>query len=756
LGADVTAVFVSYARDDEAVARRVAKALEASGHTVWWDAHLPAHRSYSEIIERNLKNAEAVVVLWSKAAAQSQWVRAEADFARTEGKLVQAQVDGTMPPLPFNQVQCADLKGWRGSTKHSGWSKLAGSVSALGVREAATSVSTVEPKWWATPRMPWIAAIGALLLMVAAFLVPRFVGGGEAERPIVAVLPFESLASRDASLVAGIWEDTRQALSRNPYLLVLGPNSSRELADKEAKATRKAANYLVEATVRSAGDRIRVSANLVRTEDNVQVWSETFERRLDDVFQLQQDIAGEIEGRIRGRLARKGGVLPENIVTSGEVYALYSDARAKLRRRDSLRYIEARQQLRQVVKKDPNFAPGWATLSVAEQFYGPSWEKDQDGLNEGLSEAHARRAIALAPNLAAGYSALGLALKQGPAAEASLHRAIKLDPNDFESVYWLASLYKGREGNEEALKLYSRAVEIEPLFWPAVLSRLDLLLDRGEDRAVEREMSRLKSAGDPTLIALAGMEIARARGDLSEAARLGLALLRANPDRSQGIVGFPLFGILLQLGFVEEADRVFPPPAFGPSIRNNDPRALDMVESLGLRPKRFFALHPLPMGASRVYVLSGRGKRLAELYHEAAHSPEDMRAISGSDLQFVKIAPYIALGLRDAGEAEEAKRVLELAERLVATRSLDSHPNERAFLARILATQGRGEKALAELDKAIRDGWLPVQPEMQNDIALDPSFASIRSDRRFATSRNRVLAHLRKERSELGPVQLTS
>src|SRR5262245_10113849 len=127
----MTQVFVSYARPDEATARRVAKALEAAGYDVWWDSQLPAHRAYSEVIERNLKEAKAAVVLWSEAAAQSQWVRAEADLARSEDKLIQARLDGTMPPLPFNQIQCADLKGWRGSAKHPGWSKLQHSVAAL-------------------------------------------------------------------------------------------------------------------------------------------------------------------------------------------------------------------------------------------------------------------------------------------------------------------------------------------------------------------------------------------------------------------------------------------------------------------------------------------------------------------------------------------------------------------------------------------------------------------------------------------------
>src|SRR5690349_2762950 len=124
-------VFVSYARPDEPQAKRVAEALRALGHSVWRDDELPAHRPYSEVIEERLSSAKAVVVLWSAEATKSQWVRAEADTARNSGTLVQAVLDGTIPPLPFNQIQCADLSGWSGSSDNPGWRKLAASVAAL-------------------------------------------------------------------------------------------------------------------------------------------------------------------------------------------------------------------------------------------------------------------------------------------------------------------------------------------------------------------------------------------------------------------------------------------------------------------------------------------------------------------------------------------------------------------------------------------------------------------------------------------------
>ena len=101
-------VFVSYARPDEPHAQRVAEALRAQGYQVWRDDELPAHRAYADVIEERLKSAAAVVALWSADAVTSQWVRAEADAARLARTLVQATLDGTVPPMPFNQIQCAD------------------------------------------------------------------------------------------------------------------------------------------------------------------------------------------------------------------------------------------------------------------------------------------------------------------------------------------------------------------------------------------------------------------------------------------------------------------------------------------------------------------------------------------------------------------------------------------------------------------------------------------------------------------------
>jgi pimeloyl-ACP methyl ester carboxylesterase len=129
-------VFISYARSTAREAQGVAEALRGLGFVVWRDDELPPHRDYTDAIEERLRGAKAVVVLWSAEAVKSQWVRAEANVAREAGILVQLRLDHAPLPLPFDQIQCADLSAWSGQRDNAEWRKVADSLAALVSREA--------------------------------------------------------------------------------------------------------------------------------------------------------------------------------------------------------------------------------------------------------------------------------------------------------------------------------------------------------------------------------------------------------------------------------------------------------------------------------------------------------------------------------------------------------------------------------------------------------------------------------------------
>jgi TolB-like protein len=743
-------VFISYARADEAVARRIAKALQSAGLDVWWDAELPAHRAYSEVIERNLAEAKAVVVLWSATASRSQWVRAEADFARNAGKLVQGQVDGTMPPMPFNQIQCADLKGWRGSSSHAGWAKLRASVEALvsGEEQPAPSISQTRRRAWLNP-YSWAIAAALALIVSAGLFFYGFGVPGEQRKPVVAVLPFRSLDARDESLVAGIWEDTRSAIGRNPQLVVLGPNTAEKLAEKGEGAAKKAADYLLEASVRTAGTRIRVSADLVRTKDGAQLWSQDFDRKLDDVFGLQSEIASEIEGRIRGRLAEKGGITPEHIATSGEVYALYSDARAKVRKRDFDAYPAVRDQLQQVLRMDPNFAPAWAELAQVGGAIHPSrnsWKIEHN------VEVYARKAIDLAPNLAAGHAALAVALNlKGPAARAEIERAVQLDPNDYEAWDWLADMRRDAGDKKGAIDAFRRAAEIEPFFWPAVFNLYSTLRDVGDRAGMDELVRQENRLGADYLGTAIQIDNAYKKGNLAKAANVGLSYWETGRKDGRPAIGITLWTVLLQLGFIDEAARLGPVPPFGPALWRNDPKGLDLMEAQDIDTRTFFTLQPLTENAGRVYLLSGRGRKLADMYLSLKLSPDAFEnlAVGDGPEHFLYSAPLIAAALRESGHAGDAAALLTLAQSKAEERQSSGKPLDAVLLARVYALEGRKDDAIALLASAINRGWIPEPPEVMVDLHTDPTLAPLKGDPRFEALRDRIMGTIARERAHV-------
>ncbi|NJN50907.1 MAG: TIR domain-containing protein, partial [Gammaproteobacteria bacterium] len=231
-------VFVSYARSSATLAQRVAQSLRAAGFSVWRDDELPAHQAYADVIERELRAAKAVVVLWSNDAAKSQWVRAEADVARQAGTLVQVRLDQCALPLPFDQVQCADLRGWTGDRQAHGWKSVVMSVTSL-----------LNPG-----RNPGRTATTAVA------------DSPLAER-VLAVLPFDNL-SNDPEMQFfsdGVSEEIIARLARGAQLKVIGRTSSFQFrGERKVDAARSLlCSHVLDGSIRRAAQRIRVSAHLI-------------------------------------------------------------------------------------------------------------------------------------------------------------------------------------------------------------------------------------------------------------------------------------------------------------------------------------------------------------------------------------------------------------------------------------------------------------------------------------------------------------
>lgn len=126
-----TDVFLSYAREDRATARLFTECLRTEGFTVWWDASLHSGETFDEVIERNLREASAVVVLWSPRSVASRWVRAEATLADRRSNLVPAIIEPCDRPIIFELTHAAELVDWSGDTADPRWRSFVEDVQRL-------------------------------------------------------------------------------------------------------------------------------------------------------------------------------------------------------------------------------------------------------------------------------------------------------------------------------------------------------------------------------------------------------------------------------------------------------------------------------------------------------------------------------------------------------------------------------------------------------------------------------------------------
>ncbi|HET7606132.1 MAG TPA: TIR domain-containing protein [Sphingomicrobium sp.] len=430
-------IFVSYGRSTEGQARQVAEGLRSAGYSVWRDDELPAHRSYSDVIEERLRSAKAVVVLWSAEAARSQWVRAEADIAREAGTLVQVTVDGVLPPIPFSQIQCADLNGWSEDSDAPGWQKVLGSIALLVGNPAQTPTQDGRK-------------------------------GAPARRVAICVLPFINL-SGDAEqeyFSDGITDDIITDLSKVSALSVTARNTAFTLKGQTLEAGQIGrqlnVTHVLEGSIRKSGDRVRINAQLIDAEAGDHVWADRYDRDLTDIFAIQDEISKAIVSALRVKLLPKEKKAIESRGTSSvEAYNLYLMARqhwisgndGDIRRDEVVVRIA-----RQATEIDPQYAKAWALIALAQAEMRFRHDKHEDAL------AAAERALALDPNLpeALCVKARYLADEDGKPAEADrqIQTALRLDPESWEVNKEAARLLSRSGQMREAIPYFEKAASV--------------------------------------------------------------------------------------------------------------------------------------------------------------------------------------------------------------------------------------------------------------------------------------------------------
>jgi adenylate cyclase len=464
-------VFISYARSTAPQAQAVAEALRALGYSVWRDDELPSHRTYSDVIEEQLLAAKAVVVIWSAEAVKSQWVQSEADRAREADKLVQVAVDGARLPMPFDRIQCADLAGWTGDTSAPAWRKVVSSVAALlgDVRTLSTAAAPV-----AAPH-----------------------------KRSICVLPFSNMSGdlEQEYFSDGISEDIITDLSKISALNVVARNTAfafkAKTVDIADVAARLKVSHVLEGSVRKAGGRVRITAQLIEGASGHHVWAERYDRDLGDIFALQDEISRAIVMALKLKLLpAERQAIETRGTSSAEAYDLYLMAR-QIRYETNWEprgYEMIIRLCERAIAIDPNYAHAWSLLAHAQQGLFVVNGRSGDGV------AAAERALQLDPNLAEAHLIRVQRLyNSGHRDEAfrELELALKIDPDSAEVNSRAGQILYTERRFAEARPHFEKALALEERFLtPALMlmATCQALNDAdGAKRAAEITLKRAEA-----------------------------------------------------------------------------------------------------------------------------------------------------------------------------------------------------------------------------------------------------------------------
>ncbi len=298
------------------------------------------------------------------------------------------------------------------------------------------------------------------------------------DKPSLAVLPFVNMSEdpKQDYFSDGITEDLTSALSKISGLFVIARNSAFTYKGKAVKVQdvgrELGVRYVLEGSVRKADNQVRITAQLIDAITGGHLWSERYDRPLQEIFALQDEVVGKIVTTLRLQLTvREQGYLVRKTTDNLEAYDYYLRGREHFNRFTQEANAQARQMFEKALELDPQYAEAYAFLGwtyFAEWAF--QWSQDSQALDQAF--ALVQRAVALDDSLAQAHATLGVVYlwkKQHDKAIAEEERAIALDANFAEAYTWLGDILKFAGRPEEALGLIEKAMRLNPHYPPFYL-----------------------------------------------------------------------------------------------------------------------------------------------------------------------------------------------------------------------------------------------------------------------------------------------
>jgi len=320
----------------------------------------------------------------------------------------------------------------------------------------------------------------------------------QVEKPAIAVLPFDNMSGdpEQEYFSDGITEDIITDLSKVSGLLVIARNTAFTYKGKAVKVQQVAQElgvpFILEGSVRKAGARVRVTAQLISSENSAHVWADRYDRDLTDIFAIQDEITHAIVEQLRVKLLpQEKKSIQQTPTDNVEAYTFYLKGRRFIERRSKAYYHLAREMFAKAVELDPFYARAYAGIADCDSFLLLHYHVENVAIDDIL--ATSAKALALDSGLAEAHASRGLALsveKRYDEAKAEFEQAIALDPNSYEGHYFYGRACFTQGKLEQAATLFEHVAEIKPDDYQSLILSIQIYRSLGRDADIKSAARR--------------------------------------------------------------------------------------------------------------------------------------------------------------------------------------------------------------------------------------------------------------------------
>jgi adenylate cyclase len=457
-------VFISYSREDKEKVLELTSKLKAAGVPLWMDVGgIDGATMWGEEIVHALEGAKVLLLMVTEAAVRSHNVAKEVVLAsERKGHILPVHLERTVIPPSFRYPLAGiqHIEYFQGDPEEN-LRVIIRSLERIGV--------TVAPAREAAG-----ASAGAALTSVesAAQAAP----GGEAiEQGALAVLPFHNISPDDETdyFSDGLTEELIARLSLVSEIELISRWASMQYKgaklDIRAIGHELGARYIVGGSVRRFRDSVRITVQLVDVETNRQVWGNTYKGRLDDIFDIQEQVAKQIVEALKLQLSFSEKVsLTKRQTVNAQAYDLYLRGQEYLYRLTKRSVEYAIQLFEKAIELDPRYAAAYAACSSA---YGQMYQYfSREEHYRTKAQELSFKALMYDNNLPEAYTAMGLSYfiwgKFDEAAESG-RKAIELNPDDFIAYWTLGRIHLSTGEAQQAADLFRRVIDLKPGFYVA-------------------------------------------------------------------------------------------------------------------------------------------------------------------------------------------------------------------------------------------------------------------------------------------------